>query len=286
LAKDAEHEDREHVIDDDSSWEDMLRRLGDDAPDGGGGAERAAAGGGDVPGKREVVDEGGGAETGAPAEADGESGDDARVEAAEAGGTDRPAERIDDAAHAGGRGAAVQKRTKKSRKELLDILREREDALERSRSELEKMKQEFAIKEDKLIRMVAEFENYKKRTRREWELHQKRANAELIRDILGILDDFERAFESPDDSGEHFRSGVQLIYSGLLDVMVRAGLNEIEAENRPFDPQYHEAMGELESDEVEEGHVMQVVQKGYMLRDQLLRPAKVIVAKEREPESG
>lgn len=286
MSDDAEREDKEHVINEDSNWEEVLKHLTDEVRDAGG-AQQAAAEGEDASEQKGTVDdvsgrEGGGEPAVRTDQEDDGSGDATQIEAAGGLDTVQPAEQVDDAEHKGEQGKAVQKRTKKSRKELLDILREREDTLGQVREELENIKQQFAIKEDKLIRMVAEFENYKKRTRREWELHQKRANAELIKDILGILDDFERAFEAPDDSGEHFRSGVQLIYSGLLDVMVCAGLNEIEAENRPFDPQYHEAMGEMESDEVEEGYVLQVVQKGYMLHDQLLRPAKVIVAKARE----
>lgn len=289
MSKDAEHEEHEHIIGDEASWEEAVKELGDADHDDGGAAKRAAGTEEVEAGRPSAAGDASGEENGdgsAP-HPPGEEGASETGDRADAGGEPW-------SAHAAGtadktesreeRNRAVQKRTKKSRKELLDELRDRDEAIELARDELEKTKQQLAIKEDKLIRMVAEFENYKKRTRREWELHQQRANAELIKDILGILDDFERAFEAPDDSGEHFRSGVQLIYSGLLDVMGRAGLKEIEAENRPFDPQYHEAMGELPSDDVEEGCVAQVVQKGYMLREQLLRPAKVIVARAREPE--
>ncbi len=289
MPKDAEREEKEHVINEDASWEEVIKRMDDEGRDAEDAKQRAATEGTDASEQKDAVEDVRGSGDGGEPELrteqeDDEPGDAAQAEAAGDLDKDQPDEQVDDTEHDREQRKTVQKRTKKSRKELLDILREREDALERSREELENIEQQFAIKEDKLIRMVAEFENYKKRTRREWELHQKRANAELIKDILRILDDFERAFEAPDDSGEHFRSGMQLIYSGLLDVMVHAGLNEIEAEERPFDPQYHEAMGEMESDEVEEGCVLNVVQKGYMLRDQLLRPAKVIVAKAKESE--
>lgn len=289
MSNDKEREEKEHIIHDDASWAEAIKHLEGDDQNAGGKQQQTAEEGGDAPeraGAEEDVssrNDGEESELLTEQEDDGSEGDAARIEAAIGMDAAETAGQVDGTEHKK-KSDSVQKRTKKSRKELLDILQEREGALERARAELENIRQQIAIKEDKLIRMVAEFENYKKRTRREWELHLKRANAELIKDMLGILDDFERAFEAPDDSGELFRSGVQLIYSGLLDVMKRASLNEIEAENRTFDPQYHEAMGEMESDEAEEGCVLRVIQKGYMLRDQLLRPAKVIVAKARKTD--
>ena len=284
-----EHEDREHVIDGESSWEDALKNLdvedetaksrpSQDHTEGERGPGRDVAEKG-LPG-READGDHDEHVTDVTEETDGESGDDGSGGENEDGVAAEPEEEAQEEV----RNKKVQKRTKEKSKELIEAGEDTEGELARAHEELEDVKQQLAIKEDKLVRMVAEFENYKKRTRREWELHQKRANAELIKDILGILDDFERAFEAPDESGEHFRSGVRLIHSGLLDVMGRAGLVEIAAENQQFDPQFHEALGEMSSDDVEEGYVMQVVQKGYMHRDQLLRPAKVIVAKAKEPE--
>jgi molecular chaperone GrpE len=130
--------------------------------------------------------------------------------------------------------------------------------------------------------MAAEFENYKKRTRREWDLLQKKATADLLNDLLAVLDDFERAFEAAGEKGDHFFSGIKMIHSRFVEILGRAGLSEIEAKGRPFDPQFHEAMGEAESEGTEEGSVVNVVQKGYMVRDQLLRPARVIIAKKKE----
>ena len=130
--------------------------------------------------------------------------------------------------------------------------------------------------------MAAEFENYKKRTRREWELLQQRANAGLIEDILTVLDDFDRALEAAEDEEGHIYSGIRLIYSGFLEVLRRNGLKEIEAFNHPFDPQYHEAISEVESEEIEEGHVAHVVRKGYLLNGHLLRPSRVVVAKKKQ----
>lgn len=176
-----------------------------------------------------------------------------------------------------------QKRSKRlSAKGLATLLENKSKMLHEMSKDLEKAEQSIKIKEDKLLRMAAEFENYKKRTRREWDLLQKKATADLLNDLLSVLDDFERAFEAAGETGDHFFSGIRMIHSRFVEILERAGLSEIEAKGRPFDPQFHEAMGEAESEGTEDGCVVNVVQKGYMVRDQLLRPARVIIAKKRE----
>lgn len=176
-----------------------------------------------------------------------------------------------------------QKRSKRlSAKGLAALLENKNKMLREMAKDLEKAEENVKIKEDKLLRMAAEFENYKKRTRREWDLLQKKATADLLNDLLSVLDDFERAFEAAGETGDHFFSGIRMIHARFVEILGRAGLSEIEAQGRPFDPQFHEAMGEAESDGTEEGCVVNVVQKGYMVRDQLLRPARVIIAKKKE----
>lgn len=279
-----ERQKKEHVIKEETSWEEMLEHLEEDGEQSGSAPHAEENGTDEVPSRDGSVETEG---RSVDMDSDRRAEEKGRRKLQNADGTregdsGKPPEgeerdRITQEERE--KTAPMQKRIKRSRKELIDLLSEREEALREVRDELENIKQELAIKDDKLLRMIAEFENYKKRMRREWELHQKRANADLIKDILGILDDFERAFEASDDAGEHFRSGIKLIYSGLLEVLGRAGLTEVEAEKQEFDPQYHEALGEMETDEVAEGRIVQVVQKGYKLHDQLLRPAKVIVAK-------
>jgi molecular chaperone GrpE len=175
----------------------------------------------------------------------------------------------------------VQKRTKRARrKELLDLIQRKNSMLMELDKELKKTTQELATKEDRLLRMAAEFENYKKRTRREWELLQKNANADLIKEIIWGIDNFDRAFVNLGGAEDHIQEGIRLIHAGLMDILKKAGLAEIEAQGRKFDAQYHEAIGEIESD-IEEGHVAQVIQRGYALHDQVLRPARVLVSKKR-----
>jgi len=183
----------------------------------------------------------------------------------------------------GEKSGSVQKRMKKtSRKEFLELICRKNQMLQEMEKIIEKTVYELKNKEDKLIRLAAEFENYKKRMRREWELQQQKANAELITGILEILDNFDRALETIGDEEDHFKSGVRLIYTGFMDLLKREGLKEVAMINQPFDPQYHEAVGEVESEEIEEGSIAHIVQKGYALNDLLLRAAKVIVTKKEE----
>lgn len=176
----------------------------------------------------------------------------------------------------------VQKRTKRaSRKELLELIRRKNNMLIEFDKEVKKTKQDIKIKEDRLLRLAAEFENYKKRTRREWELLQMKANADLIKEIIGGIDNFDRAFENLGGVDSQIHDGIKLIHAGFLDVLKRAGLKEIEALNQKFDPLYHEAVGEIDIEGMEEGHVAQVVQKGYLLNNQVLRPARVMVSKKK-----
>ena len=175
----------------------------------------------------------------------------------------------------------VQKRTKRPRrKELLDLIQRKNAMLMELDKELAKTKQDLAAKDDRLLRMAAEFENYRKRTRREWELLQKNANADLIKEIIWGIDNFDRAFANLGGAEDHIQEGIRLIHSGLMDILKKAGLMEIEAQDQKFDAQYHEAVGEIESD-IEEGHVAQVIQRGYTLNNQVLRPARVLVSVKR-----
>lgn len=178
------------------------------------------------------------------------------------------------------RSKAERERSKKAgRGELAELLSRKNEMLQQMEKKLSEAEQAIARKEDRLLRLAAEFENYRKRTSREWELHKQQANADLMTSLLGVLDDFDRAFEAAEGADDHFREGISLIRASLLEALSRSGLEPIEAHGREFDPQYHEAMGEMESETVEKGHVAEVVQKGYMLKDQVLRPSRVIVSR-------
>lgn len=180
-----------------------------------------------------------------------------------------------------------RKRPKKHRdKDLAELLSRKNEMLQDLENRLAESEQAIAKYEDRLLRLAAEFENYKKRTRREWELHEKQANAGLVKGLLHVLDDFARALEASEDAGGHFREGIRLISASLTEVLARNGLREIEAAGKPFDPQFHEAVGEIEAGEIEPGRVAEVLQRGYMFHDQVLRPARVLVAKETGGDGG
>jgi len=131
--------------------------------------------------------------------------------------------------------------------------------------------------QDLLIRRQAEFENFRKRSERERIEFAQYAGMELIRDLLPIADDFERALKA-DSASSEYRKGVELIYQRFFDLLQKAGLEPIEAEGKLFDPNLHQAVDRQETDEVEEHTVLQEYQRGYNYRGRLLRPTMVKVA--------
>jgi molecular chaperone GrpE len=128
-----------------------------------------------------------------------------------------------------------------------------------------------------LKRLAAEFENYRKRSAREHESLVSRAAERLMKELLPVLDDLERALEAADQHEEaELEEGVRLIHRQLASILDREGLQEIETEGK-FDPHVHEALLSQPA-EAAEGTVLQVIQKGYRLGDRVLRPARVVVA--------
>jgi molecular chaperone GrpE len=136
---------------------------------------------------------------------------------------------------------------------------------------------------DRLLRTTADFDNFKKRAAREKTEAAQYASASLLQKLLPVLDNFEMALAAAQNAeGEKlqsFQSGVAMIQQQLNSVLADAGLEEIDAAGKPFDPNFHEAISEQESAEVAEGGVLQQLRKGYKFKDRLLRPATVIVAK-------
>ena len=121
------------------------------------------------------------------------------------------------------------------------------------------------------------------RSRREIENTINFANANLLRDLLDVLDNFERAHSATDEAekgaGEAFIEGIRLIYQRFVEVLRQSGLERISALGQTFDPNLHEAVSQIETDEVETGIIVNVIQQGYLLKDMVLRPAKVVGAK-------
>jgi molecular chaperone GrpE len=154
-----------------------------------------------------------------------------------------------------------------------------EDDLEALRTEAAKAKENW----DRLLRVTAEFDNFRKRAAREKEEAVRYANHKLLERLLPVLDSFDMAITAANSeegrSSESLKQGIELVLQQLKSVLTESGLEEIEAHGKPFDPNLHEAISQVETEDFEEGHVAQQVRKGYLLRDRLVRPSSVIVAK-------
>jgi molecular chaperone GrpE len=158
-----------------------------------------------------------------------------------------------------------------------------EDLLERIRA----LEQEVKESQDQLLRKAAEFENSRKRLAREKEESIKYANAALLGDVVPIIDDFERAIQSAADSKDFdaFHTGVSMIEKQMVSMLERNwGLKRFSANGEPFDPEKHEAIAVEETDQHDSEVVLEDYQKGYLLHDRVLRPAKVKVARPVAPE--
>jgi len=139
------------------------------------------------------------------------------------------------------------------------------------------MPQENLEYKDRYMRTLADFENFRKRSEREKTEFYKYALAGLLRDLLPVLDNFDRALDHAGD-GDDFHRGVLLIYKQLYDILTKRGLKPIEQSGVPFDPKIHEAVVSEEDPSVPSHTVIAILQKGYFLHDRLLRPAMVKVA--------
>jgi len=132
---------------------------------------------------------------------------------------------------------------------------------------------------DSLQRLQAEFDNFRRRVQRDSEKQLQRGSSQVIEELLPVLDNFERAMQAAAEHDEKLlTSGVELVYNQLRDILKKRGLCEIEAEGTAFDPNRHEAVLCQPSDRHDDGTVMQVLEKGYHLDDEVVRPSKVIVS--------
>jgi molecular chaperone GrpE len=159
------------------------------------------------------------------------------------------------------------------------------------RQELDAKCEEVKVNYDRFVRQVAELENFKKRATREKDEAVRFANESLVRDLLPVIDNLERAVAHAQGggNGKPLVEGVEMVLKGLLDVLAKHGVAQILAVGQPFDPEKHEAMAQVESENHAPNTVIEEHHKGYLLRDRLLRPALVTVAmllKTREKKNG
>lgn len=134
-----------------------------------------------------------------------------------------------------------------------------------------------------LVRTTADFDNFKKRAARERQDAVKFANESLLQKLIPILDTFDMALaaaaNAKEGTAQSLQTGVSMILSQFRNTLTDAGLEEVDASGKPFDPNFHEAVSQQETADVPEGHVVQQLRRGYKLKERLLRPATVIVAK-------
>ena len=142
----------------------------------------------------------------------------------------------------------------------------------------EVIEEQQSVEDDRLLRLAAEFDNYKKRAAREREQYVVLANERLVKELLPILDDLERALDAAEQHEEaQLEEGVRLVHRSLAQLLARNGVSAIETEGK-FDPHVHEALLTQPAEDKESGVVLDVIQKGYKLGDRVVRPARVIVS--------
>lgn len=154
------------------------------------------------------------------------------------------------------------------------------EAADAAPSAEEVLKQQLADANDRTLRLMAEFDNYRRRTAKEQLELIETANGKLLEKLSEVQDNFERAFASENKAKdlEAFEKGMQMIYNQFAKILSDAGLEQLDPTGAEFDPNCHEALMQQPSETVPEGHVVTVFQKGYKLKNKILKTAKVIVS--------
>ena len=153
-----------------------------------------------------------------------------------------------------------------------------EAVLNETEQKLEQLANENKELQDKLLRQMAEFDNFRKRTVREKAELYDDATAKCILQLLAVIDNFERALATPCEGNEDFKKGVQMIFDQLMQTLAGMGVSEIEALGKPFDPELHNAVMHTEDDTLGENVISQVFQKGFKIGEKIVRFAMVQVA--------
>jgi molecular chaperone GrpE len=163
--------------------------------------------------------------------------------------------------------------------EVQEIEDEKEDELKTTKKKLEEMNERY-------LRVQAEYANYRNRTEREKSELYQRAGESIVKNLLEVKDNFERALSSVTEEEKElsFYQGVEMVANQFSEILGENGLKEIEAMGSPFDPNHHQAVMQMADEEAEPNHVIQVLQKGYQYGEKVLRPSMVVVSKQEEEE--
>ena len=141
----------------------------------------------------------------------------------------------------------------------------------------ERYEAELTEKENRYLRLQADFENFRRRTRQEKEELAAVVTQNLLKDLLPFLDNFERALAAESSDAESLRAGVEMMYKQLVEALKKEGLEYIETKDKPFDPNFHQAVMRVEDAEKEDGSIVAELQKGYMVKGRVIRPSMVQV---------
>ncbi|TLS39348.1 nucleotide exchange factor GrpE [Pseudalkalibacillus caeni] len=155
-----------------------------------------------------------------------------------------------------------------------------EDNITPEQEEIAHLTEQLNELENRMVRTQADYDNFRRRTREEKAASAKYRSQSLVEEILPVLDNFERAF-AVQGEGESYNSllqGMEMVYRQLKDALLKEGVEEIDAVGQPFDPHKHQAVMQVETNEYESDVVAEVLQKGYMLKDKVIRPAMVKVS--------
>lgn len=144
-------------------------------------------------------------------------------------------------------------------------------------AELEKLTVEVKEKSDKALRLQADFENFRRRTSKEKDELAAVVTQGVMKDMLPLLDNFERAMAAETTDMEAFQKGVEMIFTQFQEVLKKNGLEHIETEGKKFDPNFHQAVMRVQNDKLEDDDIAQELQKGYMVKGRVIRPSMVQV---------
>ena len=168
----------------------------------------------------------------------------------------------------------------KLEKEEAEVLAE----AEKLEAELDSARRELSELKEKYLRLLADFDNYRKRTASDLEAARREGRLEVLRAVLPVLDDLERALEHAEADPGAVLEGVRKVKDAFLRILAGLGVEEVPGKGEAFDPAFHEAIGVIEGEE--DGRVAEVYQKGYKVGDFLVRPARVAVTKKKEVGGG
>ena len=154
---------------------------------------------------------------------------------------------------------------------------ETQEPQDEAAAQIEKLTAELKEKEDRVLRLQADFENFRRRTSKEKEELSAVVTQGMLKDMLPLLDNFERAMAAETKDGEAFQKGVEMIFTQFTEILKKNGLEHIEVEGQKFDPNFHQAVMRVQNADMEDDDIAQELQKGYMVKGRVIRPSMVQV---------